>query len=96
MNSREGGGGDLSRDDEERTILLRYLRLSAGDEFQLAAVEVPTPAVREALLSWLRARAPDRPLIEVSLKGLPGSVLVEEITAALPPPSERHRGRSSR
>ncbi|MBK6533238.1 MAG: hypothetical protein IPF99_27730 [Deltaproteobacteria bacterium] len=76
-------------DDEERTILLRYLRLSAGDEFQLAAVEVPTPAVREALLSWLRARAPDRPLIEVSLKGLPGSVLVEEITAALPPPSER-------
>lgn len=76
-------------DDEERTILLRYLRLSAGDEFQLAAVEVPTPAVREALLSWLRARAPDRPLIEVSLKALPGSVLVEEITAALPPPSER-------
>lgn len=76
-------------DDEERTILLRYLRLSAGDEFQLAAVEVPTPAVREALLSWLRARAPDRPLIEVSLKGLPGSVLVEEITAALPPPAER-------
>jgi tetratricopeptide (TPR) repeat protein len=76
-------------DDEERTILLRYLRLSAGDEFQLAAVEVPTPAVREALLSWLRARAPDRPLIEVSLKGLPGSVLVEEITAALPPAAER-------
>lgn len=70
-------------DDEERTILLRYLRLSKGEEFSLAAAEVPGPAVRMALLRWLRARVPDRPLIEVSLKRLAGVVLVDEIAEAI-------------
>lgn len=70
-------------DDEERTILLRYLRLSKGEEFSLAAAEVPGPAVRTALLRWLRARVPDRPLIEVSLKRLAGVVLVDEIAEAI-------------
>ncbi|MDO9022242.1 MAG: hypothetical protein Q8S73_23615 [Deltaproteobacteria bacterium] len=76
-------------DDEERSLLLRYLRLSGGDEFQLAAVEVATPAVRRALLAWLRERLPDRSWFEVSLKGLPGVAVRDEIVARLPPPDER-------
>lgn len=59
--------GDLY-DDESRSALLRFLKLSEGDEFHLAAVEVPSPVAREALLSWLRARNPSQQFLEVSLR----------------------------
>ncbi|MFO0607975.1 MAG: hypothetical protein U0324_32725 [Polyangiales bacterium] len=43
-------------------------------------MEVPTPAVREALLTRLCARAAC-PLVEVSLKGLPDGALLDVIVA---------------
>lgn len=80
---------DAAYSDEDRAVLLRYLQLSAGDEFQLAAVEVQTPVARRALLAWLRVRVPDRALVEVSLKSLPGVALLDEILERLPPPEAR-------
>lgn len=73
----------LHYDDEARTVLLRYLRLAEGTSFQAAAVEVPTPVVRELLMAWLRATLPTPRLIVVSLASLRGQVLAEALPAAL-------------
>jgi len=70
-------------DDEARTVLLRYLRLAEPNAFQAVAVEVPTPAVREMLLAWLRATLPERTMRAVSLPSVQGRVLAEALPEAL-------------
>ncbi|MFO0627189.1 MAG: hypothetical protein U0325_16385 [Polyangiales bacterium] len=72
-------------DDESRTALLRFLKLSEGDEFHIAAVEVPSPMAREALLSWLRVRNPSQQFLEVSLRRPFGGSLAEALAEAAGP-----------
>ncbi len=78
--------------DEDRAVLLRFVRLAPDDEFRLAAVEVRAPSDRRALLGWLKRSMPQRHFHEVSLRSLPGSSVHEELRDHLAALSPRPAG----
>ncbi len=69
--------------DEERAVLLRFLRLAKGERFQIAAVEAQNPYERGLLVEWLGRTLPERRFVVVSLRAFSGKDLVEELKRSI-------------
>ncbi|MDO9017335.1 MAG: hypothetical protein Q8S73_22220 [Deltaproteobacteria bacterium] len=69
--------------DEDRSVLLRYLRLADSTRFQLAAVEVSSSAERTTLIGWLHRNLPEKRWREVSLRAPVGQRVAETLNRAL-------------